>query len=133
MRGDRSKDLTGRIKLNDKVVWARVIDTTVESEQYIEYWNTKDELGNAESRVGRISLAEPCAIDDGDSEDDNIFVVRDRNKQVHKIECMDRDSFFEWYDAVDDKCEAKLDPGDLDPDDDGLHEFCPVQIRKMLR
>lgn len=133
MRGDRSKDLTGLIKLNDKEVWARVIDTTEESKQFIEYWNSEEDLGKDEARVGRISLAEPCSIDDGDNEDDNIFTVRDKNKKVHKIETLDRDSFFEWYDAVDDKCEAKLDPGDLDPDDDGFPEFCPVPIRRMLR
>jgi len=74
---------------------------------------------------------EPCAIDDGDDESDNIFTIVDANKKRWEIECLDKESFFDWYDAVDDKCDAKLEKDDLE--DDGVASVCPTSVMKMLR
>jgi hypothetical protein len=132
IRGERPQDQTGPLKLDGVDVWARMIDMNVDADQCLEYWSTKDQIGDRSNRLGIISLSEPCAIDDGPSEDDNVFTIVDSNKKRWTVECSDRDSFFEWYDAVDDRCDAKLEANDLqlDPDNDPI-PTCP--LLPMLR
>lgn len=130
LRHEKELHLTGKIKVNGKEVWARIKDTDVEEDQCLEYWNDKEQLGNKEHVDGVISLQEPCAMDDGQDEDDNIFIIQDAKKQHWTIECETREEFFEWFDAVDDMCDAKLQPGDLE--DDAEPMICPT-ITKMLR
>lgn len=121
MRGEREKDLSGRVRIDDQVVWALVRESEVDAEQKIEFW--ADEAGlvsrNAATRINVVSLQEPCSITDGDDADDNAFVVVDRESKQWKIETDTRDSFFLWYDAIDQYCDAEIDERELEGDKKG--------------
>lgn len=131
IRGERSDVLVGELKVDGGLVWARICETELDVNECLEYWESEDQVGQKGSRLGRISLQEPCAIDDGEDESDNIFTIIDSNKKRWEIECLDKESFFDWYDAVDDKCDAKLEGDDLK--DDGLAGGCPAAMMKMFR
>jgi len=128
IRGEREKDLSGAIKVNGESVWARLVETDIEEDQVLEYWGSKDE--SRSTCPGRIPLQEPCAIDDGEDEEDTEFTIIDKTKKRWSIECVDEESFFEWNDAVDDLCDAVMEDGDLVPDEDTL---CPGLREKFGR
>lgn len=131
MRGESKNETVGEIQINGETVYARVEETNIEAEQCLEYWPSAAQVGQRSSRLGRISFQEPCAISDGESEDDLIFNVIDKDGKEWKIECSDQESFFDWFDAVDDKCDAKLEDDDLDHDGP-IDTLCPSTLSRIL-
>eukprot|EP00037_Helgoeca_nana_P012922 m.118468 g.118468 ORF g.118468 m.118468 type:complete len:381 (-) comp21730_c0_seq1:211-1353(-) len=111
MRGEREPDLSGRIRVDGVEVWALIRETNVDADQCLEWWSTEEGLAarTTPDRAGVISLQEPCAFTDGADEGDNSFEVVDQDKRAWKIETLDRDTFFVWYDAVEQYCDATLD------------------------
>ena len=132
IRGELSPDLQGPLIINGERVYGRIRETIMDTNQCLEFWANEQDLKNQPSKPkGRISLQEPCAMHDGVDDDDNVFIVIDHTKTEWKIECSDRESFFAWFDAVDDQCDAILEDQDLQHDGP-LPIDCPF-VPKMLR
>eukprot|EP00978_Attheya_sp_CCMP212_P026541 scaffold87513_cov43-Attheya_sp.AAC.1 len=137
MRGQKEKELSGRLVIDNKSVWAVVPETEFDADQCLEFWDTGSDLKarKLENRLGAISLKEPCSIDDGIDEKDTQFIILDSMKKRWTIQCSDMDSFYEWFDAVDDRCDAKLEDRDLENDEQDGPDLCPSvkKLGKMLR
>eukprot|EP00035_Acanthoeca_spectabilis_P013069 m.237429 g.237429 ORF g.237429 m.237429 type:complete len:382 (-) comp15793_c1_seq1:114-1259(-) len=116
MRGEKEPDLTGRIMIDGVEVWAFVHETDVDADQKIEWWTSESALAarSASDRAGVISLQEPCSFTDGAEDNDNWFEIVDKDNKRWRLEALDRESFLEWYDAVDQFCDAELEDRELE-------------------